>query len=218
MTHTVQRGDTIVQIARKYGFRSIAPIWDHASNASLRAERPNPYVLSQGDQLFIPEKEKEEFQCETDRRHIFRVKNLTQWLDQRLLDDRNRPLSGKRYEVKVSGKTYEGQTDGDGRLRIEIPLDATTGTLKVWVSGSDAHEWTLQLGELEPVETTFGVKGHLSNLGYDCGEVNDTVDDATHAALRHFQADNNLPVSGEIDDATRNKLRDLFSYPVESGA
>lgn len=218
MNHTVKRGDTIVQIARKYGFRSITPIWEHVGNAELRSKRPNPYVLSQGDQLFVPDKESEEFSCETDRRHVFRVRNLTQWLDQKLLDEDNRPLSGKRYELKAGGKTYQGETGGDGRLRVKLPIDATSGDLKLWLTESETYEWTLDIGHLEPVETVFGVKGHLSNLGYDCGEVNDTLDDAARNALRHFQADNSLPLTGEIDDATRNKLRDLFTYPVEGAA
>jgi N-acetylmuramoyl-L-alanine amidase len=221
MTHQVRRGDTIVQIAKKYGFRSIAPIWDHPNNAALRAQRPNPFVLSQGDQVFIPEKEMEDYSCETNQRHVFRVKNMKQSLRQKLLDGGDRPLAGKKYELSVAGKQYNGVTDGSGELSVEIPLDAKTGELKLWLTDNDpasVREWTLQLGHLEPVETIFGLKGHLSNLGYDCGDVDDNLDDKAKDALREFQKEHDLPVTGENDQATRSKLRALFEYPIEAGA
>jgi len=219
MTHDIRRGDTIVQIAHKYGFRSIDPIWTHANNAALRAKRPNPYVLSQGDQLFIPEKEMEEHACQTNQRHVFRVKNMTQWLHQKLLDEDDKPLTGKRYELQVAGKQYQGETNGEGAIRVKVPLDAKRGELKVWLKDGDADsclEWSLQLGHLEPVETVFGLKGHLANLGYDCGPPDDTLDEKTKSALREFQSGHDLSATGENDAATRNKLRELFDYPVEA--
>jgi hypothetical protein len=221
MIHQVRRGDTIVQIAKKYGFRSIASIWDHPNNAVLRAQRPNPFVLSQGDQIFIPEKEMEDYSCETNKRHVFRVKSMKQWLHQKLLDDDDRPLVGRKYELSVAGKHSSGVTDGSGELHLEIPIDAKTGELKLWLKDDDpasVREWTLQLGHLEPVETIFGLKGHLLNLGYDCGPVNDNFDDKAKDALCEFQRDHDLPVTGEDDRATRSKLRELFDYPVEAGA
>lgn len=221
MIHNVRRGDTIVQIARKYGFRAIAPIWDHPENAALRSRRPNPFVLAQGDAVFIPDKEPEEHSCQTNQRHVFRLRGMTQWLHQRLLDEESRPLAGKKFELTVGGKSFDGLTDGAGEIRVQIPLDATTGDLKVWLTDGDAascREWTLRLGHLEPVETTFGLKGHLVNLGYDCAPVDDAMDDRTKQALTAFQNDHGLAATGQNDAATQAKLRELFRYPVESGA
>src|SRR6266545_5299362 len=167
MIHQVKRGDTMVLIAHRYGFRSIDPIWDHPQNAALRKKRPNPFVLAQGDSVFIPDKKTEDHNCETDQRHVFRIRNLKQSLEHILLDDDDKPLAGRKYELKVGGKSFSGQTDGQGAIRAEIPLEAKTGELKVWrVDGDPAscRTWNLQLGHLEPVETTFGLKGLLFNL------------------------------------------------------
>jgi len=111
--------------------------------------------------------------------------------------------------------------DGSRVLRIEN-LDTDNGPdLKVWLTEGDVascREWTLRLGHLEPVETTFGLKGHLANLGYDCAPVDDVIDDKTKQALTAFQNDHGLAATGQSDAATQAKLRELFRYPVESGA
>ncbi len=215
-THQVRRGDTMVTIARRYGFRTIDPIWDHPDNAALRKTRPNPFVLAQGDSVFIPEKEIAEHACETNQRHVFRVRAMTQWLDQVVLDHANNPHAGKRYELTVGGKVLKGATGGDGRIRVEIPLDTKSAEIKLWpdATSSDCITWSLELGHLEPVETTYGLKGHLSNLGYDCGTVDDSADEKLAQALRDFQRDNGLSVTGQAGDATLAKLRELFAYPA----
>lgn len=216
--HQVRRGDTMITIARRHGYRSIDPIWNHPNNAELRKARPNPFVLAQGDSVFIPAKELGDHPCQTDRRHVFRVRAMTQWLDQVLVDHANRPFAGKRYEVTVAGKVFQGETGGDGRVRHEIPLDAKQAALKLWTDDTPEGciTWNLQLGHLEPVETTYGLKGHLANLGYDCGPLDDTASEQLEQALLAFQRDHKLSETGQSDDATRTKLRALFAYPLES--
>ncbi len=129
--HEVQRGETIVQIAKKNGFRAWEPIWNHDQNAKLRAERPNPYVLAKGDNLFVPDKTVKDHDCQTNLKHIFRVRNMKQFLRQVVLDANEQPLTGKSYELSVGGKTASGKTDGSGLLNEEIPLDAKTADLKI---------------------------------------------------------------------------------------
>ncbi len=68
---------------------------------------------------------------------------------------------------------------------------------------------------MEPVENVYGLKSHLSNLGYDCGTVDDQFDDQTKQALIDFQQDHDLPQSGENDAATQNRLRGLHDYPTD---
>ncbi len=216
--HTVKRAETIVQIAQQYGFRAWEPIWNHDANSGLRNLRPSAHVLALGDKLYIPDKELAEFSCETNQSHIFRVRTMKQWIDQIMLDEANQPLAGKRYELKVAGKSFSGETGGDGGLREEIPLSAKTAELKVWIDSSDqsALTWKLRLGDLDPVETTYGLKGHLSNLGYACGGVDDQFNETVKKALREFQGDHGLRVTGESDPATREKLQSLFTYVEES--
>jgi hypothetical protein len=209
----------MARIAHRYGFRSISPIWEHPANSALRKLRPNPFVLVQGDSIFIPEKEMAEFTCHTNQRHVFRVPELTQILEQVILDENNQPVADRPYQLVVSGRTIQGRTEADGSLRCDIPLEAKTAQLKVWfVEGNDqsCQLWELQLGHLEPVETVYGWKSHLANLGYDCGPLDETRNEQTVKALRQFQADNHLAQTGEADSATLSQLRKLFNYPVES--
>lgn len=64
--YTVQPGDTLSKIASKHGFKDYREIYDHPSNASFRAKRPNPKLIFPGDVIVIPEivvpdKEENEF-------------------------------------------------------------------------------------------------------------------------------------------------------------
>ncbi len=218
-THTFQRGETIEQIADQNSFRAWEPIWMHPNNVALRAIRPNAHVLAEGDKLFIPDKKLQTYDCETNRRHVFRVGKLKQRLRQVLLNANHQPLAGKDFELNVAGKSIQDTTGSDGIVQADIPVSAKTATLKVWMSTGDessAVTWELQLGKLEPVESTFGLKAHLFNLGYDCGNVNDQFDEKTTQALKAFQRDHQLPVTGNSDTATRDKLRSIHSYPLEA--
>lgn len=211
----------MTMIAHRFGFRSIDRIWNHPRNEALRRKRPNPFLLAEGDSVFIPDKTREDFDCQTNQRHVFRIRSLKQWLVHVLLDEDDRPLAGRKYELKVGGKSFAGRTDGGGVIRVEVPLDAKTAELKVWLEDghpASCRTWNLRIGHLEPVETTFGLKGHLSNLGYDCGPANDTFDTRARQALIEFQRNHGLPETGANDGPTQNKLRELFNYPVESEA
>jgi len=82
----------------------------------------------------------------------------------------------------------------------------------VWLDddGTQKLTWELDLGHLDPIDTVRGVKARLANLGFDPGEINDTWDDAAKEALTQFQVVYGLPTTGgEVDDATRKKLREV---------
>jgi Putative peptidoglycan binding domain/LysM domain len=216
-TYTVKRGDTIFQIAQQNGFRAWEPIWMADENAGLRAQRESPHVLSPGDKLFIPEKQTRDFDCETNLRHVFRVPSLNQWFQQTLLDSDDQPLAGMRYELSAANKTYKGETGSDGTIKREIPLSAKSAELKVWIdpNDSDPTVWKFQIGHLEPVDTVYGLKGRLTNLGYDCGGIDDKLDDKTTEAIEQYQRDHNLDVTGENDDATQASLLDVHDRSME---
>ncbi|MFC1792330.1 peptidoglycan-binding protein, partial [Planctomycetota bacterium] len=67
-------------------------------------------------------------------------------------------------------------------------------------------EFDLELGHMNPVSETSGVKARLHNLGYDCGPVDETMDEKTVEAIKAFQQDVGLSTSGELDQATRDAL------------
>lgn len=218
-THKVERGQTIIDIAGKYGFRNWEPIWQDSANDSLRSKRDSPFLLAEGDQLSIPDKKPKEFSCQTNLRHSFRVRNLKELFRTRLLDSGGQPLPGRKYEFTAAGKTKSGTSDGDGVLMEEVPVTADKATLKVWMIPGDessAVSWDVKLGYLEPIDTVHGLKARLNNLGYDCDTDKDEMDDKTKAALKLFQSDHGLPVTGEADDATKDALRSVHDLGAET--
>jgi hypothetical protein len=91
-----------------------------------------------------------------------------------------------------------GRTDGDGYLEQAISPTAQSGTLRVG-EGTTRDVHALNFGTVDPVETDTGVTGRLADLGYG-------GDDSTEA-LKAFQKREGLTVSGEADDATKNRLK-----------
>jgi peptidoglycan hydrolase-like protein with peptidoglycan-binding domain len=205
-THVYKRGETIISIAREHRFRAWRPIWEHAGNASLRAQRADPNQLVDGDAVFIPDRMMAEQPCVTNQRHVFRLRPLTQHVQQRLLDENGQPMAGLQYSLTCAGETFRGRTDAEGELVEEVAAAALEATLTITLPGAEPMTWSLQFGHLEPVDTVYGVKARLTHLGYECGTVDDNFDEATRDALRAFQADAELPVSGERDAATIAQL------------
>jgi LysM domain len=52
--YIVNAGDTLSSIAQRHGFASSQQLYDHPSNAALRAKRPHPNLIFPGDQINIP--------------------------------------------------------------------------------------------------------------------------------------------------------------------
>jgi peptidoglycan hydrolase-like protein with peptidoglycan-binding domain len=58
----------------------------------------------------------------------------------------------------------------------------------------------------------------LQEKGYDPGNVNGTADETTRAAIRKFQQDQGIPVTGTIDERTANELGFQYSAnPTDRG-
>jgi peptidoglycan hydrolase-like protein with peptidoglycan-binding domain len=55
------------------------------------------------------------------------------------------------------------------------------------------------------------VQQRLQEKGYDPGTTNGTADDTTRAAIRKFQQDHGVPVTGTIDERTANQLGFQYS-------
>lgn len=208
MRYTVKAGDTLASIAEDHGLPHWSIIYDYPQNASFRALRPNPNVIHPGDELDIPEKEQKILDKGTESRHKFQMKIQKQWLRIAVEDYDLKRLSGKPYELTVGSEKYKGTTDGEGLLEEEIPAGASNGKLKV-----GEHVFDLQIGHLNPIDKktpdkgVSGAQGRLRNLGYPVGAVDGLSGPKTEQALKFFQADEKLPQTGELDDATREKLR-----------
>lgn len=58
-----------------------------------------------------------------------------------------------------------------------------------------------------PSMTTTQIQQRLSQLGYQPGPADGKIGKSTIKALKNFQKDNNLPITGKADNETVNKLR-----------
>ena len=202
--YTVKQGDCISSIAQKKGL-FWKQLWNHPENASLKSLRKDPNVLRPGDQVFVPDKQGKQVSGATDQEHRFRVKGVPAKLRVQVLDE-DQPRANEPYTLEIDGNLYSGTTDGEGRIEHSIPPDAKQGRLLV---GDTQDEYPLSLGHMDPVEEVAGVQARLNNLGFNCGEVNGRLGPETEAALKAFQKKHNLSETGEIDQATRDKLKEV---------
>lgn len=199
--HVVKQGDCMSSIADQYGF-FWDTLWNLPQNAELNALRGNPNVLLPGDRVVIPEIRPKEESGETTQVHVFRLKGVPVRLNLRLLDVFNEPRAGAKYTLTVDGQKFSGEIPEDGLVSHAISPRAQRGRLVL----EDGEEYDLELGHINPIDYLSGVQGRLRNLGYYEGEAMGKLDDETRDAIRKFQEDHGLPVSGEADDGTRAAL------------
>jgi N-acetylmuramoyl-L-alanine amidase len=205
LEHTVVQGECITSIAQEHGFLW-ETLWNHPDNAELKRQRQDPNVLQPGDVVIIPEKEKKQESCASEQTHRFRRKGCPALLRLRLLWD-DEPRADESYVLEVDGEISSGTTDGDGRLEHPIPPNARRGRLFV---GESRDEYVLDLGHIDPVDEISGVQSRLNNLGFICGETDGVLGLKTEYALRAFQRKQDLTESGEIDDATKTRLVEIY--------
>lgn len=207
IVYTVQPGDCICSIASKFGF-SWQTIWNLPANEPLRNRRNDPNVLRPGDRLIIPRQRLRNEFGKTETRHQFRLQGRVTKLRLRLLTAKKRPRMKLRFSLQVSDFTHEGTTDDTGRLEVSIPPTAERGQLVLQTKrGPERYE--LEFGKLDPSEE--GVKGiqqRLINLGY-LQNVSDALDEETRESLQHFQEDEGMEPSGELDNSVRKTMRKI---------
>ena len=215
LRHRVRQGEHISRIAELYGFFDYRTIWDHPENAELRELRASPNVLYPGDEVYVPEKQQKTVRRPTTALHTFTVRRSPLKLRVRALDFLNRPLAGTAVP-SIEGEVLELELDGDGVVEIDIPRAAMSGDFVLPGLPSEGVEEAeppplvqtdLRIGVLDPIETETGQNARLINLGYLDGPVDGPFHEAVvRLAVENFQVDNDLPFTGELDDATRAKL------------
>ena len=139
-----------------------------------------------------------------------RLKPLTM----KLHDEELVPFANKHYRLIVGGFKYEGTTDGEGGFTEQVPEDAKVGQLTVWVEEyptGTALDWAIALPEATvlPANALPGALHRLHALGYYEGQAMETFTPEAEAALRWFQQDHELPVTGQLDAATAGKLGEI---------
>lgn len=196
----IKAGDTVSRIA---GAAGLAPdtIWSHPDNVGLKQERDHMDVLAVGDKLSVPELSVKSVKGATCRRYRFRRRGVPMRLIVQVLDAWGTPRKERPYRLVVDGTPLEGTTDENGVLRQFLPNAAKMCRLYL-----DELEMDLAVGVLEPKSKLLGVQQRLSNLGLHCLADAGELGRATVLALKRFQRIAEVPVTGELDDATRAAL------------
>ncbi|APR80244.1 Hypothetical protein A7982_05591 [Minicystis rosea] len=203
--HVVRDGDCFTTIAVENGF-FWKTLWDHDSNADLKALRKDPFTLAPGDVVNIPDLRPTEYTCATGKTHEFQRKGVPARLRIQLLDHQGNARANEAYELEIDGQKIESgkTTDGEGWVDVPVTPTAMEGVLRM-DGGKEEHR--LLLGYLRPIEDLVGVKMRLTNLGFYEGSIDDAMGDDMLEALVEFQAGNGLDPSGELDDATRKAIK-----------
>jgi len=210
--HVVVQGECLSSIARSYGFEDYKVLYDLPENAELKERRPNPNALCPGDRVAIPEQIPFEMDGSIGSWHTIKVKREKPHLRVRLRDISGKALENRSYELEFDGNKRTGTTDGDGLVDEVVPPTVTTATVTVKLSDDDPDlvaTWKLQVGSLNPVDDVSGAQSRLRNLGLYFGPIDGRRNDEFRSALRVFQKQNDLEVSGSLDDETTQKLTEL---------
>ena len=201
MKHVVKQGEDMYSLAQRYGLGSFRTIYDHPQNAELASKRPDPHVLSPGDEVFIPdEDDAPAVSVAADARHVFKAK--AHRLKVHLVDARGKPLSGADCSVEVSdGTMLTKTTDDAGMLELAFLHRPTW----VKIAGADCV-WRLRVGGLDPLRDTEddgagGVQQRLHNLGCAPGKLDRRLGPYTREAVRVLQRRRGMEPTGRVDDA-----------------
>lgn len=127
----------------------------------------------------------------------------------RLTDQDFAALGSMDYILNSAGARYEGVTDPDGRLEVDVPEAATSLGLTVFTSKRPKGRqirYQIRLDPLPPPDTIRGVKARLQNLGYYWGNSDDVLEEIARRALMDFQREHQLEPTGEADEATQAML------------
>ena len=209
INYQVKQGDCISSIAFEHGFFPDT-IWDHPSNAALKLKRIDPNVLMAGDVVFVPDKRLKEVSEPTEQVHKFRYKSTPAKFRIQIMED-NQPRANVPYTLTIDGKIVSNpgdKTNSTGMVICSISPLAREGVLAVG-EGEEMVEYALAMGFLNPVSDLTGVKQRLRNLGLFNGAIDNTLNEETKDSLRAFQNLHQMPTTGEPDQATLNKLRDI---------
>jgi hypothetical protein len=204
--HKIQEGDCINSIASRYGFFP-ETIWKDSQNAGLRQRSGKLNTLTVGDVVVVPDKRLQEQECASDARHRFKRKGVPAKLCLQILHE-GKPVGNKPYLLTIDGKLLKGSTDANGYIDVAIPPEAAEADLQV-KDGDRSLEYFFSLGGLAPISTLKGIQQRLNNLGFECDDESEVLDESTKQALLSFQAKHQLPVTGNLDESVRAKIEQV---------
>jgi hypothetical protein len=230
--HTAVQGDTIAKLAKLKDVPSKV-IWDDAKNKSdLRGgelKRTDPNLLLPGDPVEVPDLTIKKDSGGTEKKHKFKLADELCVLKIKLLDGNHKAHANMKFEILIDGvkvPTSGGPTEtvttattnGSGEIEVKN-LRPESGVATLMYEGRTVE---LNIGWLDPIETSSGVLGRLQNLGYYRIEMTDPLpvvpeaDPELVAAVKAFQTQyvyttesDRDKITGTVDEKTRTKLKEI---------
>jgi len=209
--YVVQPGDCLSSIAFEYGM-NWRTIWNDPANLDLRQKRKDPMCYCLETASTFAHYEQQEHDRATDAKHKFVKKGVPEKVRLVMLDSESKPRPKLAWRVSVDrAAPISGCTREDGLIEFFIAPNAKSAELTV-TEGESEQSFHLDLGRLDPITSVRGVQGRLNDQGYDCGPVDGIIGPRTSAALRAFQEDYYLLPTGELNDDTRDKLKNVHGF------
>lgn len=202
--YEVKVGDCMASIAIDTG-HFWETIWNDPDNSELKDTRKDPYVLLPGDLVTIPPIRPKEEPGETEKRHRFVRNGAPEKLIVKFMIE-DEPRANEDYVLDIDGVEQEGTTDAQGKIDVFIPPDAKRATITFTESG-DTYQ--LDLGRLDPITELTGVQKRLKNLGFFKGKPDGKMSPELEKAISKFQKEYEMEVTGELDETTREKIREV---------
>jgi len=124
-------------------------------------------------------------------------------------NEEEKPRADVPYILKIDGDIFEGKTDSNGMIECSIAPKAKQGRLTLNPGTPEEEVIRLRLGSTNPLNKLSGARQRLLNLGYECAADSEQMTPDLRSALEDFQEACGLPVTGEVDTATKNKLLEI---------
>ncbi|MDQ9092444.1 peptidoglycan-binding protein [Pseudoalteromonas haloplanktis] len=212
--HTVTQGETLLRIARQYGFRTSKSLYQHPINAEFRALRPDPNLIFPGDIIKIPQKTEKFMPLKIGSKNTFVVRDEKEYFRLKVAYDDGDDITGKRVVLNIGSQTIDTVLQSDGLIEVELNNnDALTGSVDLYLKAGDTtptKSFAVQIGNLDPIDTLSGVQGRCNMLGFNCGKVDGVMGEKTRIGVKEFQYQHELEVDGIPGPKTKAKLQQVF--------
>ncbi len=211
--HTVVQGECLHTIAEKHGFRNTKAISEHDNNSELMEQRSDINCLHPGDNVFIPEKNKETIKINGRKKIKIVIPAPAIWFTLILKDSDANIMSNVEYTLSIGKEEFQGKTDSDGLIKHQYQEIVKYADLELFPEKNNPEEMIplrLELAHLDPGEEMSGIQGRLKNMGYYVGEIDGETGPATEFAIRQFQSENTIEVTGQPCEQTIDKLSEIY--------
>ena len=197
--YVVVQGDHLARIAHAFG-ADPDEIWSHPDNAEVASKR-KPNLLYPGDVLVVPDRPRGSLDLVAGTANAYTARVPVLPLAVTFRDDAG-PLKNEPYELSGAGAARTGETDGEGTLRVDVPVNVREVTVR-FPRRFVTHK--LHVGDMDPIEEPSGVRARLRNLGFyrQTAPAPDEDEEATvRDGLAAFQRAVGLEPNGVADAAT----------------